>query len=116
MKLPRNAPVDLGEPAVSRVCDEEVVKAQVVGIVAADVAGLGFLVHRSQKLLERGVFVVAQRDRELTPDFVVKRRAQVVELLRFVDRELPHERAAVARERDEALLTKRLERFTQRPS
>src|SRR2546428_11248453 len=105
MKLPRNAPVDPGESAVSRVRDEEVVKAQVVGIVAADVAGLRFLVHRSQKRLERGVFVVAQRHCELAPDLVVERRAQVVELLRLVDRESPDERAAVAGERDEALLT-----------
>src|SRR6266702_7605399 len=116
MKLPRDAPVDLGEPAVSRVRDEEVVEAEVVGIVTADVGRLRFLVHRSQKPLERGAFVIAQRVRELAPDLVVERRAQGVELLRFVDRELPHERAAVARERDETLLTKRLQRFAQRPS
>src|ERR1700676_5430729 len=116
MKLPRNTPVDCGKPAVTRVRNQEVVEAQVVGIVTADVARLRFLVHLSQKRLERGAFVVAQRDRELAPDLVVERRAQVVELLCFVDRESPHKRAAVARERDEALFTKRLQRFTQRPS
>ena len=114
MKLPGNAPVYLGEPGVSRVRDEEVMKAQVVGIVATDVAGLRFLIHRSQKRLEHGAFIVAQRDREFASDLVVECRAQVVELLRFVDCESPHERSAVARERDEALLTKRLQRFTQR--
>src|SRR5438477_6750960 len=115
MKLPGNAPVYLGEPGVSRVRDEEVMKAQIVGIVATDVAGLRFLIHRSQKRLEHGAFIVAQRDREFASDLVVECRAQVVELLRFVDCESPHERSAVARERDEALLTKRLQRFTQRP-
>ena len=54
---------NLRQPVVSGVGDQEVVEAEVVGIVEHYVAGLRFLVHGSQKRLERGVFVVAQSTR-----------------------------------------------------
>ena len=101
-----------------RVRDEEVVKAQVVGIVAMGCRRPSLPCPSFAKASRACRFLSRRGEcSRLAPDLVVEcRGAQVVELFRLVGRESPHECAAVARERDKALLTKRLQRFAERSS
>jgi hypothetical protein len=106
--------VHLQQLRVVRVLDQHVVKAQVQRVVALEVLRPRGGLHRIEQRTQAGELVGGDRERELATGHLIEGRADLVDVIGFVDRDLAHEDAAVLLDPHQPGFLERSERLADR--
>ena len=102
------------ELRVARELDQPVVKLDVGREIGVDVATAGGALHPVDAIGELPHLLGGRRLREAPADEFVEHGAQLVDLVRFLDRNPAHEHAAVLLELDQSRFLQRAERLAHR--